>query len=189
MTRHSYHHGDLPAVILAEAARLVAERGAERVSLRELARCAGVSHAAPAHHFTDRRGLFTALATQGFELLTQALADARGDFADAALAYVQFALDHPGHYQVMFNRSLLDASDGGLAAAEAAAGAELSHWRRGRWCTVSPRCGSTTPSTPRSGRPIRWTRSGGSRRCCSPADRVSRRRAGSAASGGGRTPE
>lgn len=126
MTRHSYHHGDLPAVILAEAARLVAERGAERVSLRELARCAGVSHAAPAHHFTDRRGLFTALATQGFELLTQALADARGDFADAALAYVQFALDHPGPYQVMFNRSLLDASDGGLAAAEAAAGAELS---------------------------------------------------------------
>ncbi|MCZ7309229.1 WHG domain-containing protein, partial [Salmonella enterica] len=66
------------------------------------------------------------LATQGFELLTQALADARGDFADAALAYVRFALDHPGHYQVMFNRSLLDASAGGLAAAEAAAGAELS---------------------------------------------------------------
>ncbi|WP_139806135.1 WHG domain-containing protein, partial [Mycobacterium avium] len=63
-----------------------------------------------------RRGLFTALATQGFELLTQALADARGDFADAALAYVRFALDHPGHYQVMFNRSLLDASDGGQAA-------------------------------------------------------------------------
>ncbi|PRC49917.1 TetR family transcriptional regulator, partial [Mycobacterium sp. ITM-2017-0098] len=62
MTRGSYHHGDLKAVILAQAAALVAERGADGVSLRELARAAGVSHAAPAHHFTDRRGLFTALA-------------------------------------------------------------------------------------------------------------------------------
>jgi AcrR family transcriptional regulator len=126
MDRPNYHHGDLRAVILAEAARLVAERGADGISLRELARGAGVSHAAPAHHFTDRRGLFTALATEGFQLLTQALTDARGHFADAALAYVRFAIEHPGHYQVMFNKSLLDVSDAGLAAAEAAAGAELS---------------------------------------------------------------
>jgi AcrR family transcriptional regulator len=126
VTRPNYHHGDLRAVILAEAARLVAERGADGISLRELARSAGVSHAAPAHHFTDRRGLFTALATEGFLLLTGALTDARGRFTDAALAYVRFALDHPGHYQVMFNRSLLDASNAELAAAEAAAGAELS---------------------------------------------------------------
>lgn len=126
MNRAKYHHGDLRAVILAEAARLVAERGADGVSLRELARSAGVSHAAPAHHFVDRRGLFTALAAQGFQLLTEALSDARGDFADAAPAYVRFALEHPGHYQVMFNKSLLDAADTELAAAEAAAGAELS---------------------------------------------------------------
>jgi AcrR family transcriptional regulator len=126
MSRPTYHHGDLRAAILTEAARLVAERGAERVSLRELARAAGVSHAAPAHHFTDRRGLFTALATQGFQWLAEALAEARGHFADAALAYVRFAIDHPGHYQVMFNKSLLDVSDTELAAAEAAAGAELA---------------------------------------------------------------
>jgi AcrR family transcriptional regulator len=126
VTRPNYHHGDLRAVILAEAARLVAERGADGISLRELARSAGVSHAAPAHHFTDRRGLFTALATEGFGLLTVALTQARGRFTDAALAYVRFALEHPGHYQVMFNRSLLDAADAELAAAEAAAGAELS---------------------------------------------------------------
>jgi AcrR family transcriptional regulator len=126
MNRPTYHHGDLRAVILAEAARLVADRGADGVSLRELARSAGVSHAAPAHHFTDRRGLFTALATQGFQLLTQVLIDARGDFTDAALAYVGFAIDHPGHYQVMFNKSLLDVCDPELATAEAAAGAELS---------------------------------------------------------------
>jgi AcrR family transcriptional regulator len=126
MNRTNYHHGDLRAVILAEAARLVAERGADGVSLRELARGAGVSHAAPAHHFTDRRGLFTALATAGFQLLAEALIDARGDFTDAALAYVRFALEHPGHYQVMFNKALLDASDTELAAAEAASAAELS---------------------------------------------------------------
>ena len=65
-SRDSYHHGDLKAAILAEAAALVADRGADGLSLRELARAAGVSHAAPAHHFTDRRGLFTALATEGF---------------------------------------------------------------------------------------------------------------------------
>jgi len=126
MSRPNYHHGDLRSAILNEAARLVAERGADQASLRELARGAGVSHAAPAHHFTDRRGLFTALATEGFQLLTKALIDARGRFTDAALAYVRFAIEHPGHYQVMFNKSLLDTSNPELAAAEAAAGAELS---------------------------------------------------------------
>jgi AcrR family transcriptional regulator len=124
--RSNYHHGDLRAVILGEAARLVAERGADGVSLRGLARGAGVSHAAPAHHFTDRRGLFTALATEGFVLLAAALTGARGDFAGAAVAYVRFAIEHPGHYQVMFNRALLDVTDAALAAAEAAAGAELA---------------------------------------------------------------
>jgi AcrR family transcriptional regulator len=126
MERPNYHHGSLRPVILTAAAHLVAERGADRMSLRELARSAGVSHAAPAHHFTDRRGLFTALAAQGYQLLTEALITARGDFVDAALAYVRFAIGHPGHYLVMFNKSLLDVSDTELAAAEAAAATELS---------------------------------------------------------------
>ena len=133
MSRDTYHHGDLRAVILAEAASLVAERGADGISLRELARAAGVSHAAPAHHFTDRRGLFTAVATEGYRMLAAALTDARPDFIDAALAYVRFALDHPGHYAVMFDKSLYDDADPDLVAAEAAAGAELQgrgHARR-----------------------------------------------------------
>ena len=83
MKRDSYHHGDLKAVILAHAADLVAERGADGVSLRELARAAGVSHAAPAHHFADRRGLFTALAAQGWHMLAVALAGARPEPPDA----------------------------------------------------------------------------------------------------------
>ncbi|HEX2285758.1 MAG TPA: TetR/AcrR family transcriptional regulator [Mycobacterium sp.] len=126
MSRDSYHHGDLKAVILAEAADLVAQRGADGVSLRELARAAGVSHAAPAHHFTDRRGLFTALAAEGWRKLAAALTDARPDFLDAAVAYVRFALDHPGHYAVMFDRSLVDPDDPELVAAQNAAGAELA---------------------------------------------------------------
>jgi AcrR family transcriptional regulator len=126
LPRSQYHHGDLRTVILAETARLVAERGADGVSLRQLAREAGVSHAAPAHHFTDRRGLFTALAAEGFRLLAKALSAARPNFIDAALAYVRFAMEHPGHYAVMFDRSRLDVSDPGLAAAEADAAHELS---------------------------------------------------------------
>ncbi|MDY6997279.1 MAG: TetR/AcrR family transcriptional regulator [Actinomycetota bacterium] len=126
MSRGTYHHGDLKAVILAHAATLVAERGADGVSLRELARAAGVSHAAPAHHFTDRRGLFTALAAQGWRQLAVALAQARPEFLDAALAYVGFAVDHPGHYEVMFDRSLVDPDNAELVAAQAAAGAELA---------------------------------------------------------------
>ena len=125
-SRDTYHHGDLKATILAQAAALVAERGADGLSLRELARAAGVSHAAPAHHFTDRRGLFTALATEGFGMLADALTGARPDFLDAALAYVRFAIDHPGHYEVMFDKSLYDATDPELIAAETAAGAELA---------------------------------------------------------------
>lgn len=125
-SRDTYHHGDLKATILAEAAVLVADRGAAGLSLRELARAAGVSHAAPAHHFTDRRGLFTALATEGFRMLADALTGARPDFLDAALAYVRFAIDHPGHYTVMFDKSLYDATDPDLVAAEMSAGAELA---------------------------------------------------------------
>ncbi len=126
VSKDSYHHGDLKAAILGEAARLVADRGADGVSLRELARTAGVSHAAPAHHFTDRRGLFTALATEGYRLLAAALTDARPRFVDAAKAYVRFALDHPGHYEVMFDKSLYDDADPELVAAAGHAGAELN---------------------------------------------------------------
>ncbi|WP_078311546.1 MULTISPECIES: TetR/AcrR family transcriptional regulator [unclassified Mycobacterium] len=121
----SYHHGDLRAAILASAADMVARRGPTELSLRELARESGVSHAAPAHHFGDRRGLFTALAADGFTKLAGALDGARPDFHAAALAYVDFALAHPGHYAVMFEPALLDSTDARLTAARVRAGAAL----------------------------------------------------------------
>lgn len=126
MAKTSYHHGDLKAVILARAAEMVATRGVDGISLRELARAAGVSHAAPAHHFTDRRGLFTALAAQGWRLLAIALEGARPTFLNAAKAYVGFAVEHPGHYAVMFDKTLVDETDPDLVQAQVAAGAELS---------------------------------------------------------------
>ena len=61
-----YHHGDLAAALLAAAEAELAEKGVEAFSLRSVAKRAGVSHAAPAHHFGDATGVLTALATEGF---------------------------------------------------------------------------------------------------------------------------
>lgn len=105
----AYHHGDLRRQLLASAAQLAAETDPTTLSMRDLARRAGVSHAAPAHHFGDRRGLLSALATEGYELLAAAMQDAQaGGFEGVAVAYVRFALDHPGHYAVMYRDGLVD---------------------------------------------------------------------------------
>jgi AcrR family transcriptional regulator len=110
----TYHHGRLRQQVMASAAEEIARSGPEMLSLRELARRAGVTHGAPAHHFGSRRGLFTALATEGFEALADALAPsvARGDFAETAVEYVRFALSRPGHYAVMFRPELLEDTPG-----------------------------------------------------------------------------
>jgi AcrR family transcriptional regulator len=100
------------------AATAVAERGPAGLSLRELARLAGVSHAAPAHHFGDKAGVLTAVATEGFVLLADALGRAGDDLLAAGTAYVRFAVHHPGHFAVMFDRSLLHGDDAELRAAE-----------------------------------------------------------------------
>src|SRR5690625_1355374 len=80
------------------------------ISLRELARRAGVSHSAPVHHFGTRQGLLTALAAAGFTSLCQALEVHRDDIYEMGVAYVMWGLDHPGHYAVMWQPKLLDES-------------------------------------------------------------------------------
>ncbi|MBO0610283.1 TetR/AcrR family transcriptional regulator [Myceligenerans salitolerans] len=122
----NYHHGDLRRAMIAAAATAVAERGPAGLSLRGLARLAGVSHAAPAHHFGDKAGVLTALAAEGFTLLATALDEARGDLLASGVAYVTFAVDHPGHFAVMFDRSLVHREDPGLLAAERKASAALA---------------------------------------------------------------
>lgn len=109
-----YHHGNLRAALLEAAAAEIASVGPAALSLRELARRAGVSHAAPAHHFGDKRGLFTALAAEGFRLLHQRTTpalEAPGALMATGQRYVEFALDHPSHFAVMFDQSLLAAND------------------------------------------------------------------------------
>lgn len=118
----SYHHGDLRRALLTAAAEAIAESGPAALSLRDLARRAGVSHAAPAHHFGDKAGLLTAFAAQGFDLLTEALRAAGGNLLDTGVAYVGFAVRHRAHFEVMFRPELYRPDDPDLVAARARTG-------------------------------------------------------------------
>lgn len=75
--RDGYHHGDLRRALLDAARRVLAEAGPEGCSLREVARRAGVSHAAPYHHFSSREALLGALAAEGYQALDRAMAEAQ----------------------------------------------------------------------------------------------------------------
>jgi AcrR family transcriptional regulator len=115
-----YHHGSLRETVIAAAVAEVEAVGAAGVSMREIARRAGVSHAAPAHHFGDKAGIFTAIATQGFRIASETIGPAAAGpygFLDGGSAYIAFALSHPGHFEVMFQPQLYRADDEELIAA------------------------------------------------------------------------
>jgi AcrR family transcriptional regulator len=115
-----YHHGDLRRALLDTALEAVGEQGPAAVSLRDVARRAGVSHAAPTHHFRDKTALLTALAAEGWWLLADSLQEAAangGDFAELGVAYVVFATSHPAHFAVMRAPGLARADDPELEAA------------------------------------------------------------------------
>lgn len=116
----TYHHGDLRQAVLAAAVDAITENGPGSINLRDLARRVGVSHAAPAHHFGDKAGLLTAVATEGFELLTEALvaAEPSNDLIEAGVAYVSFAIMQPAHFAVMFRPELYRADDPDLQSAQ-----------------------------------------------------------------------
>ncbi|MCX5205173.1 TetR/AcrR family transcriptional regulator [Streptomyces sp. NBC_00237] len=128
-THTSYHHGDLRQAVLRAALEVIAGEGVTGISLRDLARRAEVSHAAPAHHFKDKAGLLTAIATEGFDLLAAALgevpADAPHRLREMGARYVEFALSHPAHFEVMFQPRLLHDDAPELVAAKARAYAPL----------------------------------------------------------------
>jgi AcrR family transcriptional regulator len=124
-----YHHGDLRAALLAAAEAELAERGMEAFSLRSVAKRAGVSHAAPAHHFGDAQGLLTALAAEGFRQFLAAQ-NAREAVADkdpasqlvaAGLGYVDFALARPTIFRLMWQSNRPDFAVPELAHASRAA--------------------------------------------------------------------
>ena len=115
-----YHHGDLRRALLDEALAAIESDGPGSLSLRELARRAGVSHAAPTHHFGDKAALLTAIAVEGFDLLADELNAAfasTGSFLEVGVAYVGFAVRHRAHFEVMFRPELLRGDDPALAAA------------------------------------------------------------------------
>ncbi|MFF3454792.1 TetR/AcrR family transcriptional regulator [Streptomyces sp. NPDC002730] len=124
MSERTYHHGDLRRAVLTAALDVIRTEGPSALSLRDLARRAGVSHAAPAHHFKDRSGLLTAIATEGYDLLAASLADAP-DLRERGVHYVRFAVEHPAHFQVMFQPDLYRPDDPELLAAKARATEEL----------------------------------------------------------------
>ena len=116
MTRAAYHHGNLREALLEAGERLLAERGATGVSLRSVARAAGVSHAAPYRHFADKNALLARLAETGFARLRDGLRaaverhpdDPRRQLIAAAAAYVRLAVANPAMNQLMFGGALPD---------------------------------------------------------------------------------
>jgi AcrR family transcriptional regulator len=112
----AYHHGDLREALIAAALEIIGEIGPQGLTIREVARRAGVSHAAPYRHFTDKDELILAVVERGFEMLDvevrrareEAGADPIDQFAASGEAYLGFALGYPTYYQVMFSGDLLN---------------------------------------------------------------------------------
>lgn len=128
MGQRAYHHGDLRRVLLDAALSEIERDGPATLSLRGLARQAGVSHAAPAHHFGDKAGLLTAIATEGYRRMAAELGETfarTNSFLEVGVAYVGFAVDHRGHFAVMFRPDLLRGGDPELRSAMAASTAAL----------------------------------------------------------------
>jgi AcrR family transcriptional regulator len=115
---NSYHHGNLREAVLREAAAAIGRDGVASLSMRSIAEALGVSHTAPLHHFGSREGLLNALAVEGYEELRGRLdrAAERG-FLEVGVAYVEFAVTHPGHFAVMYAPELLDLDRSDLATA------------------------------------------------------------------------
>jgi AcrR family transcriptional regulator len=106
---HTYHHGNLRRALMDEALTIIAEQGADALTLRDLARRTGVTHAAPHHHFRDKTALLTALSIEGWALLDKAMTTAEEQAGASPLerllavgrAYILFADEHRDYFAVM----------------------------------------------------------------------------------------
>jgi AcrR family transcriptional regulator len=132
--RSSYHHGDLKEALLSAAEQILEEKGVQGLTLRACARRAGVSHAAPKHHFADVSALLAEVAARSFERLTAALRAAREAAPDdaterlvgVARTYVNFARLYPGHFRLMFRWDVMEPDNESLAEAASRTFAEMT---------------------------------------------------------------
>ena len=110
----SEQHGDVRRLVLDAAIAIIELDGAESLSMREVARRAGVSHQAPYHYFGDRSGILAAISEEGFTGLAQAFRDVHETELPAAkagfIAYLNFAREHVGHFRVMFRNDICGVS-------------------------------------------------------------------------------
>lgn len=118
IAKDRYHHGNLRSAIVESAVALIEEQGVGALTLREVARRAGVTHAAPYRHFADKSALLAAVSAEGFRALvarsakeTAGIADPRRRFQRSGVAYVMFAVEHPAHFRVMFGPDRAAAAD------------------------------------------------------------------------------
>ena len=126
----SYHHGALHEALLKASETILCRDGLTALTLRAIAREAGVSHGAPAHHFNDLSDLLSELVATGFERLTEAVQAAgqgkAAQFTAAAQAYVAFAIGNAALFQLMFRVERLNAGHERLRAARAGAFAVIA---------------------------------------------------------------
>jgi AcrR family transcriptional regulator len=123
-------HGDVRRLVLDAALDIITSSGAESLSMREVARRAGVSHQAPYHYFGDRSGIFAAISEEGFSALAGAFRDVQESTISAAkagfIAYLDFARSHVGHFRVMFRQDICGVQENeGTAIAASSAFDEL----------------------------------------------------------------
>jgi AcrR family transcriptional regulator len=105
-----YHNKNLRQILIRTALEIISEKGVKVLSIREVARRAKVSHNAPYRHFKDKSELLSAIAQEGFDIMVQNTkkrfeqypADPLLQFWEGGLSYIDFAIDNPSHYRVMF---------------------------------------------------------------------------------------
>ncbi|GAB4005186.1 hypothetical protein GCM10029992_52350 [Glycomyces albus] len=160
-----YHHGALRRALHDAALRLIAEHGADAFTMKQAATEAGVSVAAPYRHYAGKAELLGELAAEGFDLLTDRLraagtaADPAEALLDLGTAYLEFAQDHPAHFEVMFS--------GRGREPRTAEETPRSQCCAGPWNDSKPKAACGCEPTPRSAPPGRW--STGSRSCATAA--------------------